>query len=161
MFKKPQKWQGKQQKIIVFWSFWVLSPILGHQTAKFKLSGQFRFSRHPWGPSGHLSSWVICISKIYQLFCDSGAALADFFTFMKMLPNVSFISMDIKKVFLTVSIATISTFLQKGTLWKHNYGTSQPKFGQCDWEHAENHEKFLNSSKLIQILVEDLPSICT
>ena len=44
----------------------------------------------------------------YQLFCDSGAALADFFTFMKMLPNVSFISMVIKKVFLSASIATIS-----------------------------------------------------
>ena len=40
--------------------------------------------------------------------------------------------MVIKKVFLSVSIATISTFLQKGTLWRHNYGTSQPKFGQCD-----------------------------
>ena len=40
-------------------------------------------------------------------------------------------SMAIKKVFLSVSIATISTFLQKGTLWRHNYGTSQQKFGQC------------------------------
>ena len=68
----------------VFWSFWVLGPILAHQTAKFELSGQFRFSRHPWGPWGRLSSGVICIWKIYQLFCDSGAALADFFTFMKM-----------------------------------------------------------------------------
>ena len=118
--------------LTVFWSFWVLGPILAHQTAKFKLSGQFRFSRHPWGPWGRQSSGVICIWKIYQLFCDSGAALADFFTFMKMLPNVSFISMVIKKVFLSVSIATISTFLQKGTLWRHNYGTSQPKFGQCE-----------------------------
>ena len=42
--------------------------------------------------------------------------LADFFTFMKMLPNVSFISMVIKKVALSVLIATISTFLQKCTL---------------------------------------------
>ena len=32
----------------------------------------------------------------------------DFFKLMKMLPNVSFISMVIKKVFLSVSIATIS-----------------------------------------------------
>ena len=117
---------------MVFWSFWVLGPILAHQTAKFKLSGQFRFSRHPWGPWGRLSSGVICIWKIYQLFCDSGAALVDFFTLMKMLPNVSFISMVIKKVFLSVSIATISNFLQKCTLWRHNYETSQPKIGQCD-----------------------------
>ena len=72
-----------------------MGPILAHQTAKFKLSGQFCFSRHPWGPWGRLSSGVICISKIYQLFCDSGAALADFFTFMKMLPNVSFISIQL------------------------------------------------------------------
>ena len=42
-----------------------------------------------------------------------------FFTLMKMLPNVSFISMVIEKVFLSVSIATISNFLQKCTLWKH------------------------------------------
>ena len=116
--------------LMFFWSFWVLGPILAHQTAKFKLSGQFRFSRHPWGPWGRLSRRVICISKIYQLFCDSGAALVDFFKLMKMLPNVSFISMVIKKVFLSVSIATISNFLQKCTLWGHNYETSQPKIGQ-------------------------------
>ena len=38
------------------------------------------------------------VSGVVRLFCDSGTALADFFTFMKMLPNVSFISMAIKKV---------------------------------------------------------------
>ena len=57
--------------LTVFWSFWVLDPILAHQTAKFKLSGQFRFSRHPWGPWGRQSSGVIGIWKIYHLFCDS------------------------------------------------------------------------------------------
>ena len=113
---------------MVFRSYWVLGLILAHQTAKFKLSGHFCFSKHPWGPWGRQSSGVICIWKIYQLFCEIGAALADFFCFMKMLPNVSFISMAIKKVFLSVSIATIST------LWRHNYGTSQPKFGQCVFE---------------------------
>ena len=128
--------------LMIFWSFWVLGPILAHQTAKFKLSGQFCFSRHPWGPCGRLSSGVICISKIYQLFCDSGAALVDFFKLMKMLPIVSFISMVIKKVFLSVSIATISNFLQKCTLWRHNYETSQPKIGQCEignWWFAQKH----------------------
>ena len=84
---------------MVFWSLWPLSPILAHQTAKFELSGQFRFSRHPWGPWGRQSSGVICIWKIFQLFCDSGAALVDFFILMKMLPNVCFIGMVIKKVF--------------------------------------------------------------
>ena len=64
---------------MVFWSFWVLSSILAHQTAKFEFSGQFRFSGHPWGPWERQSSGVICIWKIYQLFCDSGAALVDFF----------------------------------------------------------------------------------
>ena len=88
---------------------------------------------HPWEPWGHQSSGVICIWKIYHLFCDSCAALADFFTFIKMLPNVSFIRMVIKKVFLSVSIATISNFLQKCTLWMHNYETSQEKIGQCDF----------------------------
>ena len=55
-----------------------------------------------------------------------------------MLPNVSFIGMVFQKVFLSVSIATISTFLQKGTRWRHNYGTSQPKFGQCVGETIES-----------------------
>ena len=40
----------------VFWSFWVLGPILAHQTAKFQLSGQFCFSKHSWGPWGRQSS---------------------------------------------------------------------------------------------------------
>jgi hypothetical protein len=40
--------------------------------------------------------------------------------------------MVIKKVFLPVSIAKISTFLQRCTLWRRNYETSQPKIGQCD-----------------------------
>ena len=128
-----RKTTKKDGFLMVFWSLWLLGPILAHQTAKFKLSGQFCFSRHPWKPWGHQSSGVICIWKIYQLFCDSGATLADFFTFMKMLPNVSFISMVIKKVFLSVSIATISNFLQKCTHWRHNYETSQPKIGQCEW----------------------------
>ena len=82
---------------MVFWSFWVLGPILEHPTAKFELSGQFCFSRHPLGPWGCQSSGDICIWKIYQLFFDSGAALADFFTFMKVLANVSFISIRIPK----------------------------------------------------------------
>ena len=42
--------------LTVFWSFWVLGPILAHQTAKFELSGQFSFSRHPWGPWKHQNS---------------------------------------------------------------------------------------------------------
>ena len=104
------------KKMMVFWSFWVLGPILAHQTANFELSGQFHFSRHPWGPRGCQSSGVICIWKIYQLFCDSGTALVDFFTFMKMLPNV-------EKVFLSISIAKITNFLQKCTLWRHNFET--------------------------------------
>ena len=40
----------------VFWSFWVLGPILAHQATKFKLSEWFCFSRHPWGPWGRQSS---------------------------------------------------------------------------------------------------------
>ena len=43
---------------MVFWNFWVLGPILARQTAKFELSGQFHFSRHPWGPWGRQSSGV-------------------------------------------------------------------------------------------------------
>ena len=38
--------------------FLVLGPILVHQTTKFELSGQFRFSRHPCGPWGCQSRGV-------------------------------------------------------------------------------------------------------
>ena len=41
---------------MVFESFLLLGPILAHQTTKFELSGQFHFSRHPWGPWGSQSS---------------------------------------------------------------------------------------------------------
>ena len=54
-----------------------------------------------------------------------------FYKSMKMLSNVSFISMVIKKVFFSASIATISNFLKKCTLWRYNYETSQSKIGQC------------------------------
>ena len=51
-FWKTSELTRKTSKIdsflMVFWSFWVLSLILAHQTIKFKLSGQFCFSRQPW-----------------------------------------------------------------------------------------------------------------
>ena len=42
----------------VFHTFLVLGPILAHQTPKFKTSGWFCFSRHPWDPWGRLNSGV-------------------------------------------------------------------------------------------------------
>ena len=60
---KPRNYKKKHHFMLFFlsflsffWSFWVLGPILAHQTAKFQLSGQFCFSRHPWGPWGHQTS---------------------------------------------------------------------------------------------------------
>ena len=63
-------------------------------------------------------------------------------TCRKILEMTSAPCMVIKKVFLSVSIATISTFLQKGTLWRHNYGTSQPKFGQCELGLRVNQKQY-------------------
>ena len=40
----------------VFQKLWLLSPILGHQSTKFEISGWFCFSRHPWGPCGRQNS---------------------------------------------------------------------------------------------------------
>ena len=73
-----------------FWSFLVLDSILAHQTTKFKLSGWFSFSRHPWGSWGHQSSGVICIWKICQLFSGCWHHLAIFF-FFKLKPDLPFI----------------------------------------------------------------------
>ena len=47
--------------LMVFQNFLVLGPFLALQTAKFELSGQFCFSRHPWVSWGSQSSGVICI----------------------------------------------------------------------------------------------------
>ena len=60
----------------------------------------------------------------YQLFCDSGAALADFFTFMKMLPNVSFILVwSLKKCFCQYQQPQFQLFyrnsLFEGIIMKH------------------------------------------
>jgi hypothetical protein len=77
--------------LTVFWSFWVLGPILVHQTAKFELSGQFCFSRHLWGPWGHQNSGVICIWKIFQLFFGWWRRLAEKNVFLKLKPDVTFI----------------------------------------------------------------------
>ena len=74
----------------VFWSFLVLGLILAHQTTKFKLSGYFRFSRHPCGPWGRLNSGVICIWKIFQLFCGCWRPLAKKFVYFKLKPDVTF-----------------------------------------------------------------------
>ena len=49
--RKTSEMTGKTTKndgfLMFFSSFWVLGLILVHQTAKFELSGQFGFSRHP------------------------------------------------------------------------------------------------------------------
>ena len=51
----------------------------------------------PGTPGGN----SIRVLYLFWLFCDGGAPLVNFFTlnFMKMLPNVTFIIMVIKKVF--------------------------------------------------------------
>ena len=75
----------------VFQTFLVLGSILAHQTTKFELSGWFHFSRHPCGPWGRLNSGVICIWKIFQLFCGCWRHLAKKIFYFKLKPNVTFI----------------------------------------------------------------------
>ena len=97
---KTKKFQNSCQNTIifdiflvnseVFRTFLVLGPILAHQTTKFELSGWFCFSRHPWGPWGRLNSGVICIWKIFQLFCGCWRHLAKKFVFFKLKPDVTF-----------------------------------------------------------------------
>ena len=117
--------------LMVFRSFWFLGPILAHQTAKFKLSGQFCFSRHPCGScglGGGQSSGVICIWKIFLLFfgwwrkkCfDQIEAWCHlyYFTFLKLE--------------LSLCIAIIAYFLKKYTFWSNDFETFQPKIGQYE-----------------------------
>ena len=79
-------------------------------------------SRPPWGPWGRQSSGVIC-------FVTVAPPWRIFSLLWKYWPMLEVWSW--KKVFLSVSIATISTFPQKCTLWRYDYETSQPKIGQC------------------------------
>ena len=69
------------------------------QISKFKFSGCWRIFLDPWDPWGQINSGDIRVLIFVLIFCVSSAALANFFTFMKMLSNVNFISMAIKKVF--------------------------------------------------------------
>ena len=98
IFWKPLEMTRKTTKndgfSTVFWSFWVLGPILAHQTAKFEFSGQFRFSRHPWGPWGRQNSGLICICKIFQLFFGRWRRLVEKIVFLKSKPEVTFIILD-------------------------------------------------------------------
>ena len=125
--------------LMVFWSFWVLGPILAHQTAKFKLSGQFCFSRHPWGPWERQSSGVICIWKIFQLFCEWWRHLVKKNVSFKLEPDVTFIILNDKKVTLSICIATIAWFSKRSTVWSHVFETFQWKSGQCDQAHCKHY----------------------
>ena len=50
--------------------FGLLSPILAHQSAKFELSGQFRFSRHPWDPGGIKVVELFVFEIYFSCFVD-------------------------------------------------------------------------------------------
>ena len=111
-----------------------MGPILAHQTEKFKLSGQFHFSRHPWGPWGRLSSGVICISKIYQLFCDSGAGLHSALIYYWVGRKKSeFLKNGFKPLLLTSWSTHNSNFIFGRFFWTFFwtvFGLRRPKTGQ-------------------------------
>ena len=92
----------------------------------------------PGDPGGVLVLELSAFKKYISCFVTVAPPWRIFFTFMIMVPNVSFISMVIEKVFLSVSIATISNFLQKCTLWRHDYETLQAKIGQCGSSESVN-----------------------
>ena len=62
-------------------------------------NGFWRIFLDPWDPWGQINSGDIRVLIFVLIFCVGSAALANFFTYMKMLSNVNFISMAIKKVF--------------------------------------------------------------
>jgi hypothetical protein len=111
-FRKTSEMTRKTTKndgfLTVFWSFWVLGLILARQTAKFELSGQFGFSRHPWGPWERQNSGVLCIWKIFQLFFGRWRCLAEKNVFLKSKPEVTFIILHDQKVALSLCLATIA-----------------------------------------------------
>ena len=72
----------------VFWTFKLLGPILAHQTTKFKLSGQFRFSRHPWGPWGRQSSGVIWNETKISWFGHCGPVAIVYSSYRYTLANI-------------------------------------------------------------------------
>jgi hypothetical protein len=70
----------------------------------------------PGDPGGVKVVELSAFEKYISCFVTAAPPWWIFFTFMKMLPNVTFISMVIKKVFFSVLLATILTFQQKCTL---------------------------------------------
>ena len=69
----------------LFWIFLNLGAILAQQTSTGMFSGSWCIFWHPW------DLWGICFDYFVTVLPPGG-----FFTFMKMLPNVSFIIKVIK-----------------------------------------------------------------
>ena len=59
-------------------------PISAHEPTKFELSGQFCFTRHPWGPWGRQSSGMKPKSAVIWVLVKK-------FVFFKLMPDVTFI----------------------------------------------------------------------
>ena len=109
-----------------------------HQTKNSILVDNLASLDTPRDPEGMKVVELSAFEKYISCFVIVAPTWWIFFTLMKMLPNVSFICMVVKKVFLSVSIATISNFPQKCVLLRHSYETSQSKIGQCEVERS-NH----------------------
>ena len=86
--KIEKKVSQKTFFLTVFQRLFNFTSILVHPTSKF-IWGIFL---HPWDSWGWFNSGDSIVTWLVLILCDSGNALVDFFTFMKMLPNVDFIS---------------------------------------------------------------------
>ena len=74
----------------------------------------------PLGPLGARQQWRYKSFKICFDYFVTVAPPSRLFTLMKMLPNVSFIMKALKKVFLSVLIATISQFPVRFAHYRHD-----------------------------------------
>ena len=115
--KIEEKMSNKPCFLGLFWIFLNLGAILAQQTSTGMFSGSRRIFWHPWDLWERINSGDTRVLRFDLIFFVTVAPPGGFFTFMEMLPNVSFIIKTIKKgVFVSTNSHNFIVFRQRHPL---------------------------------------------
>ena len=117
--------------LVIFQILCNFSWILAAKRTKVKNFRSFRFFWHPWHPWGWLSSGDTWVLRFVLNILLQWRRLAEFFSFIKMISHVSFISLVLKIVILSVSIATKLTISKICHFISLRFEWSEHKKSQC------------------------------
>ena len=115
--KIEEKMSNKPCFLGLFWIFLNLGAILAQQTSTGMFSGSWRIFWYPWDLWERINSGDTRVLRFVLIFFVTVAPPGGFFTFMKMLPNVSFIIKTIKKsVFVSTNSHNFIVFRERHPL---------------------------------------------